>query len=189
MARPPQRTDTVAAIGAYLDLVPGKEVNPGVVTNWVNKFREYVPTVCDTPKINLIFGLDATVGPYPVFAEPLLPAADCTRFEAKIWETFSIYPYSIFSTSKLLASGPAALGASFERSQSGTFGSFLSLRFLFVEHRRLFVHSRSVSDLEIVEHRRLLFDFSIVDTTVFSVANSSSQSTKIDNRKFRPVEN
>ena len=63
MARPPPRTDTAAAIGAYLDLVPGKEVNPGVVTNWVNKFREYVPTVCDTPKINLIFGLDATVGP------------------------------------------------------------------------------------------------------------------------------
>jgi uncharacterized membrane protein YgcG len=87
MARPPPRTGTVAAIGAYLDLVPGKEVNPGVVTNWVNKFREYLPTVCDTPKINLIFGLDATVGSYPVFAEPLLPAADCTRFEAKIWET------------------------------------------------------------------------------------------------------
>ena len=80
MARLPPRTDTVAAIGAYLDLVQGKEVNPGVVTNWVNKFREYVPTVCDTPKINLIFGLDATVGPYPVFAEPLLPAADCTKF-------------------------------------------------------------------------------------------------------------
>jgi hypothetical protein len=91
--------------------------------------------------------------------------------------TLSIYLYSIFSTSKLLASGPAALGASFERSQSGNFGSFLSLRFFIVEHRRLFVLSRSVSDLEIVEHRRLLFDFPIVNTTVFSVANSSTPST------------
>ena len=78
MARPPPRTGTVAAIGAYLDLIPGKEVNPGAVTNWVNKFREYIPTVCDTPRINLIF---------PVYAAPLLPAADCTRFEAKICET------------------------------------------------------------------------------------------------------
>jgi hypothetical protein len=39
MARPPPRNGTVAAIGAYLDLIPGKEVNPGVVTNWVNKLR------------------------------------------------------------------------------------------------------------------------------------------------------
>ena len=53
MARLPPRTGTIAAIGAYLDLIPRKGVNPGVVINWINKFREYVTTVCDTPKINL----------------------------------------------------------------------------------------------------------------------------------------
>jgi hypothetical protein len=86
MARPPPRTGTVAAIGAYLDLVPGKEVNPGVVTNWVNKFREYIVTVCESPKINLIFGLDATLGDYPTLAKPITPAEDCSKFEMKIWE-------------------------------------------------------------------------------------------------------
>jgi hypothetical protein len=35
MARPPPRTGIVAAIGAYLVLVPQKEINPGIVTNWV----------------------------------------------------------------------------------------------------------------------------------------------------------
>ena len=87
MARPPPRTGTVAAIGAYLDLIPGKEVNPGVVTNWTNKFREYTTTVCDTPKINLIFGMDGTLGDYPEIVEPNIPDADCTKFQAKIWET------------------------------------------------------------------------------------------------------
>lgn len=84
MDRSPPRKGTVPAIGAYLDLVLGKEVNPGVVTNWVNKFREYIPTVCDTPKINLIFGIDASLGDYPVHT---MPPADCSRFQTKIWET------------------------------------------------------------------------------------------------------
>ena len=53
MASSPPRTGTIAAIGAYLDLIPGKEVNPGVVINWINKFTEYLTAVCDTPKINL----------------------------------------------------------------------------------------------------------------------------------------
>ena len=87
MARPQPRTGTIAAIGDYLDVVPGKEVNPGVVTNWFNKFREHIPTVCDTPRLNLIFGLDATVGPYPEHTEPAIPEANCTRFKTKIWET------------------------------------------------------------------------------------------------------
>jgi hypothetical protein len=52
MARMPPRTGTVAAIVSYLDLIPGKEVNPGIVTNWVNRFREYVVTVCESSKIN-----------------------------------------------------------------------------------------------------------------------------------------
>jgi hypothetical protein len=86
MARPPPRTGTVAAIGAYLDLVPGKESNRGIVTKWVNKFRNYVVTVCETSRINLIFGIDATLGDYPQLQEPLLPNEDSTKFEIKKWE-------------------------------------------------------------------------------------------------------
>ena len=74
MAKRPPRTGTVAAIGTYLDLVPGREVNPGVVTNWINKMGEYVMTVCDS-KINLIYG---TLGSYPEIVEPQDPAANCT---------------------------------------------------------------------------------------------------------------
>jgi hypothetical protein len=86
MARPPPRTGTVAAIGAYLDLVPGKEVNPGVVTNWVNKFREYVVTVCETSRINLIFGLDATLGDYPTLTMPTIAQDETNKFVIKMWE-------------------------------------------------------------------------------------------------------
>jgi Zinc knuckle len=86
MARPPPRTGTVAAIGAYLDLVPGKEVNPGIVMNWVNKFRGYIITVCETSRINLIFGIDATLGDYPELREPPLPNEDSSKFEIKKWE-------------------------------------------------------------------------------------------------------
>jgi hypothetical protein len=86
MARPPPRTGTVAAIGAYLDLLPGKEVNPGVVTNWVNKFRECVVTVCETSRINLIFGIYATLGDYRKLQEPKLPDETSTRFQIKMWE-------------------------------------------------------------------------------------------------------
>jgi hypothetical protein len=86
LARPPPRTGTVAAIKAYLDVVPGKEVNPGIVTDWVNKFRDYVVTVCETSRINLIFGIDATLGDYPQLQEPPLPNEDSTKFEIKKWE-------------------------------------------------------------------------------------------------------
>jgi hypothetical protein len=83
MTRPPPRTGTVAAIGVYLDLVPGKEVNPGIVTNWVKKFRDYVVTVCETSRINLIFGIDATLRDYPELQEPPLPNEDSTKFGIK----------------------------------------------------------------------------------------------------------
>jgi hypothetical protein len=86
MARPPPRTGTVAAIEAYLDLVPGKEVNRGIVTNWVNKFRDHVVTICETSRINLIFGIDTTLGDYPQLQEPPLPKEDSTKFEIKKWE-------------------------------------------------------------------------------------------------------
>jgi hypothetical protein len=86
MARLPPRNGTVAAIGAYLDLTPGKELNPGVVTNWVNKFRECIVTVFESSKINLIFGLDATLGDYPELQEPALPNPECSKFETKMWE-------------------------------------------------------------------------------------------------------
>ena len=64
----------------------GKEIDPGVEISWVNKFREYVVTVCDTPKMNFPFGTDATLGDLPVFTEPTSPEGECMRFEAKIWE-------------------------------------------------------------------------------------------------------
>jgi hypothetical protein len=51
-----------------------------------NKFRECIVTVCESSKINLIFGLDATLGDYPVFKEPTLPKPDCSKFETKMWE-------------------------------------------------------------------------------------------------------
>ena len=124
MARPPPRTGTVAAIGAYLDLVPGKEVNPGVVTNWINKFRGYIPTVCDTPKLNLIFGMEATLGPYPIYAEPAVPDANCTRFEAKIWETaYAKYIKDVdkFENDKLRVIG-LMLGQMSESSKCGLCG-------------------------------------------------------------------
>ena len=47
-----------------------KEVKPGVVTNWVNKCREYVVTLRESYRINLIFGLSATLGDYPELVEP-----------------------------------------------------------------------------------------------------------------------
>jgi hypothetical protein len=84
IAWPPSRTGTVAAIGAYLDLVPGKEINPGIVMNWVNKFSNYVVTVCETSRINLIFVIDATLGDYPELQEP--PLEDSSIFEIKKWE-------------------------------------------------------------------------------------------------------
>jgi hypothetical protein len=65
--------------------VPGREVNPGVVTNWINKMGEYFMTVCDS-EINLIFGPDGTLGYYPEIVEPQDPAANCTRVETKKWE-------------------------------------------------------------------------------------------------------
>jgi hypothetical protein len=61
-------------------------MNPGVVTNWVNKFREYIVTVCESSKINLIFGLDATLGDFPELQEPALPDPDYSKFETKMWE-------------------------------------------------------------------------------------------------------
>jgi uncharacterized membrane protein YgcG len=71
----------VAAIGVYLDLVPRKEVNPGIVTNCVKKFRDYVVAVCETS-----FGIDATLGDYPELQERPLPNEDSTKFEIKKWE-------------------------------------------------------------------------------------------------------
>ena len=40
--RPPPRTGTVAAIGAFLDL--GREMNHGSVSAWMRKFEDYTRT-------------------------------------------------------------------------------------------------------------------------------------------------
>ena len=62
--KPPPRTGTVAAIGAFLHL--GKEMNHGSVSAGIRKFREYTRTnyksdVCE------IFGNEGIPGNYPVF--------------------------------------------------------------------------------------------------------------------------
>ena len=80
MARPPPRTGTEADVGAYLDLIPEKEVNPREVTNWINKLREYVVTVCET------FELDATLGDYPELLEQIAPEETRSKFEIRMWE-------------------------------------------------------------------------------------------------------
>ena len=67
-AKPPPRTGTVAAIGAFLDL--GREMNHGSVSAWMRKFREYTRTNY-TSNICEIFGNEGIPGEYP---EPEAPA-------------------------------------------------------------------------------------------------------------------
>jgi Zinc knuckle len=91
MGRSPARTGTIPTIGVYLDLIPGKDVNPGAVMNWMVKISEYSMTQCES-KIYSIFGSDGTLGEYPDIKEPTDPPEDCTRVIQKKWEvTFSDY--------------------------------------------------------------------------------------------------
>lgn len=85
MAKQPARTGTNPLIGAYLDSLPGRDINPGMVTTWIAKMGEYVMTSCES-KINLIFGPDGTLGAYPVITPPADPVADASRTEQKKWE-------------------------------------------------------------------------------------------------------
>ena len=69
--------------------MPGKEVNPGVDTNWVNMFLEYVVAVCETSRIDLILGLDATLDDYPELMEPIVPYETSSWFEILMREIVS----------------------------------------------------------------------------------------------------
>jgi hypothetical protein len=65
----PTRTGTIAAIGAYLDFLPGRDINQSIVTTWMTKAGEYI-AVNNNSKINQIFGTDGTIGAYPTIIEP-----------------------------------------------------------------------------------------------------------------------
>lgn len=79
------RGGLVPAIGAYLDLPPGKDIVPGAVTKWMIKIKEYTMTNSDT-RISQIFGQDGTLGDYPVFVAPVEPPADAPPIDKKKWE-------------------------------------------------------------------------------------------------------
>ena len=81
--KPPPRTGTVAAIGAFLDL--GKEMNHGSVSAWMRKFREYTRTnyksdVCE------IFGNEGIPGNYPVFVAPVDIAVEANFMDVTRWK-------------------------------------------------------------------------------------------------------
>jgi hypothetical protein len=86
MGRLPARAGAIVEIGSFLDLVPGKEVNPGAVMIWMNKISVYTMTQCES-KIYMIFGADGTLGKYPVITEPEDPPEDASRVTTKKWET------------------------------------------------------------------------------------------------------
>lgn len=82
-AKPPPRTGTVAAIGAFLDL--GREMNHGSVSAWMRKFREYTRAnyksdICE------IFGNEGIPGNYPQYVAPVDIAADAGFMAATKWK-------------------------------------------------------------------------------------------------------
>ena len=82
-AKPPPRTGTVAAIGAFLDL--GREMNHGSVSAWMRKFREYTRTnyksgICE------IFGNEGIPGEYPEFEEVADIALDSNFMLITLWK-------------------------------------------------------------------------------------------------------
>lgn len=81
----PARTGTVPSIGAYLDVTPGKDVNPGWVTSWMRKMNEYTMAQYES-RIHLIFGPDGSLGNYPEIVEPQDPPEDATKVDQKKWE-------------------------------------------------------------------------------------------------------
>ena len=81
----PRYHGTIPTIGAFIDLQPGRDIIPGLVTHWMNKVCEYSMTQCVT-KIGVIFGADGVLGDYPVFPEPDDPIDTATAAERKKWE-------------------------------------------------------------------------------------------------------
>lgn len=80
------RTGTIPAIGAYLDISPGRDINPGVVTTWMIKLSEYIMSSFDS-RIDKIFGPDGTLGEYPEIIAPDDPEEGASRVDIKKWET------------------------------------------------------------------------------------------------------
>ena len=78
-AKPPTRTGTVAAIGAFLDL--GREMNHGSVSTWMRKFREYTRANYKSD-ISEIFGNEGIPGDYPQYVAPADIAAGIDEMEA-----------------------------------------------------------------------------------------------------------
>lgn len=84
--RPPQRTGTVAAIGAFLDL--GREINHGNVSTWMRKMKEYVRTNYKS-NISFIFGDEGIPGEYPTFAAPADIPNDASFMLTNNWKRAS----------------------------------------------------------------------------------------------------
>ena len=82
-AKPPPRTGTVAAIGAFLDL--GKVMNHGSVSAWIRKFREYTRANYKSD-ISEIFGNEGTPGDDPQYVAPADIAADANFMVATKWK-------------------------------------------------------------------------------------------------------
>ena len=82
-AKPPPRTGTVAAIGAFLDL--GREMNHGSVSAWMRKFREYTRANYKSD-ISEIFGNEGIPGDYPQYVAPVDIAADANFMVATKWK-------------------------------------------------------------------------------------------------------
>ena len=91
--KPPPRTGTVSAIGAFLDL--GKEMNHGSVSAWMRKSREYTRTnyksdICD------IFGNEGIPGEYPALVAPADIAEDANFMQIARWKkTLDLYDKKI----------------------------------------------------------------------------------------------
>ena len=88
-SKPPFRTGTVAAIGAFLDL--GKEMNHGSVSAWMRKSREYTRTnfesdICD------VFVNEGIPAECPVLVAPADIAEDVDFMQIARWKkTLDLY--------------------------------------------------------------------------------------------------
>ena len=75
----------IPTIGAYLDLPPGKDIVPGVVTKFMGKMKEHAMTTLKS-KVSLIFGADGTLGDYPVIPIPPPPGEGADQNDREIWK-------------------------------------------------------------------------------------------------------
>ena len=91
--RPPPRTGTVPAIGAFLDL--GKEINHGSVSNWMRKFKEYTRANYKSD-VSAIFGLEGIPGEYPEYEAPEDIEEDANFMQTTRWKrAYELYDKKI----------------------------------------------------------------------------------------------